>query len=54
MPGCPVCALVAYVRRIGPISRTDQLFVTFHSRILGRALSKLLLSRWVVEAIRQA
>lgn len=51
---CPIRALALYIARTRPFCSTDQVFVSFHPGLLGRPLSKPRLSRWVVEAIRQA
>lgn len=51
---CPVRALALYVSCTQLIWIMDQLFIAFHPGILGRPVSKSRLSRWVVEAIRQA
>ncbi|KAK0153145.1 hypothetical protein N1851_005162 [Merluccius polli] len=51
---CPVRALLCYMERTSSVRKTDQLFVCFKTERLGEPLSKSRLSRWVVEAIRQA
>lgn len=51
---CPIQTLALYVACTHSIWTTEQLFVLFHPRILGRPLFKSQLSRWVVKAIRQA
>ncbi|KAK0147363.1 hypothetical protein N1851_013231 [Merluccius polli] len=51
---CPVRALLCYMERTSSVRKTDQLFVCFKTERVGEPLSKSRLSRWVVEAIRQA
>lgn len=51
---CSVHALAVCFRHTWLIRRTDQRFVTFHSRILCRPLSNSWLSRCIMEATRQA
>ena len=48
---CPVRALRCYVERTRAFRQSDQLFVCFGARAIGRPLSKPSLSRWIVEAI---
>ncbi|KAL0175478.1 hypothetical protein M9458_027808, partial [Cirrhinus mrigala] len=48
---CPVRALDAYVHRVAPWRRSDQLFICFGPLRRGLPASKQTISRWIVEAI---
>ncbi|KAL0147310.1 hypothetical protein M9458_057385 [Cirrhinus mrigala] len=48
---CPVRALDAYVHRVAPWRRSDQLFICFGPQRRGLPASKQTISRWIVEAI---
>ncbi|KAI2643104.1 hypothetical protein H4Q32_027660 [Labeo rohita] len=48
---CPVRALDAYVHRVAPWRRSDQLFISFGPQRRGLPASKQTISRWIVKAI---
>ncbi|KAL0167364.1 hypothetical protein M9458_039208, partial [Cirrhinus mrigala] len=48
---CPVRAPDAYVHRVAPWRRSDQLFICFGPQRRGLPASKQTISRWIVEAI---
>lgn len=48
---CPVRALDTYFTRTKTIRQSDQLFVCYGQRVLGKSLSKQRLSRWIVDTI---
>ena len=52
---CPVRALRLYIDRTSPSRRGhSQLFVAWNPRTIGRPITKVRLSQWIVEAIRIA
>ena len=51
---CPVRALRTYIDRTQSVRLCDQLFVCFANPARGKALSRLRLSHWIVEAVSLA
>lgn len=51
---CPVRALRAYVDRTRTARRSEQMFVSWDSRAMGKPITKVRLSQWIVETIRLA
>ena len=51
---CPVRALRAYVDRSKVGRKSNQLFVSWDTRTLGKPVTKVRLSQWIVEAIQLA
>lgn len=51
---CPVRALKVYMARSGTRRKSDQLFVSWAPRMVGKPITKQRLSHWIVEAIQLA
>ena len=51
---CPVRALRVYMDRTAAHRKTDQLFVSWGPRTLGKAVTKVRISQWIVEAIERS
>ena len=51
---CPVRALKVYIDRSKTSRQSDQLFVSWDPRAVGKPITKMRLSRWLVEAIQSA
>ena len=51
---CPVRALRTYMDRTQGHRKTTQLFVSWCPRSIGKAISKVRISQWIVEAIEQS
>ena len=51
---CPVRALRIYIDRSKPARQSDQLFVSWAARMVGKPITKQRLSHWIVEAIQLA
>ncbi|CAM4610570.1 unnamed protein product [Leuciscus chuanchicus] len=51
---CPVRALTIYLERSASFRQSEQLFVCFGGRTKGLPVTKLTLSRWIVDAISLA
>ncbi|KAL0165642.1 hypothetical protein M9458_037486, partial [Cirrhinus mrigala] len=51
---CPVCILRIYLERSQHFRRSNQLFVCYGGQQKGKAVSKLRISHWIVDAIRTA
>ena len=51
---CPVRALTMYLRKTASFREGSQLFVAFGAGVRGKPITKVRLSRWIVEAIQLA
>ena len=51
---CPVRALRVYMDRTEAHRKTTQLFVSWAPKTLGKAVSKVRISQWIVEAIERS
>ena len=49
---CPVRALRVYTDRTRASRKSDQLFVAYASSVVGKPITKVRLSQWIVEAIQ--
>ena len=51
---CPVRALELYMRRTASFRKGNQLFVAWGAGVKGKPITKVRLSRWIVEAVQLA